>query len=92
MDAKKQPASKLKDIRNSVKARLKAMEREGMSEEELDNADSASALSKFREQWANLGKKADKLMTESELASIADNWRQISKIISAMKVEVEPSH
>tara|TARA_R110002095_G_C4132404_1_gene227706 strand:- start:231 stop:608 length:378 start_codon:yes stop_codon:yes gene_type:complete len=92
MDAKKQPASKLKDIRNSVKARLKAMEREGMSEEELDNADSASALSKFREQWANLGKRADKLMTESELASIADNWRQISKIISAMKVDVEPSH
>ena len=39
-----------------------------------------------------MGKRADKVLTESELASVADSWRQISMVISAMDWKSEPDH
>jgi hypothetical protein len=84
MDARKQPQSILKDVRNSVAGRLKARDFDALDEDEKLEAIEVSNIVKFQEQWATMGKRADKTMTESELASVADSWRQISMVISAM--------
>ena len=92
MDARKQPQSILKDVRNSVAGRLKARDFDALDEDEKLEATEVSNIVKFQEQWATMGKRADKVLTESELASVADSWRQISMVISAMDWKSDPNH
>jgi len=92
MDARKQPQSVLTDVRKAVKVRLKAREFDALDADQKLEAIEVGNIVKFQEQWATMGKRADKVLTESELASVADSWRQISMVISAMDWKSEPDH
>ena len=89
-DAKKQPASKLKDTRGAITRRLKAIEREGMTDDEIDTADDIKALTRLRTTFATLGKQFEAIAKQDELAEGGKPYQMLGKVIAAMVIE--PSH
>lgn len=85
--AKKQSSSKLKDTRGAITRRLKAIERENMSKDEIDTADDIKALTRLRTTFATLGKQFEAIAKEDELAEGSKPYQMLGKVIAAMVIE-----
>ena len=94
-DARKQSATKIRDIRDAAKKVWRAEELALMSEDEAEEAAEADALTKFKAKQAAQEKKAPEIFTEAELAKVAPAFQLIARVLAEKNmapVESEPSH
>ncbi len=93
--AKKQTATKIRDIRDAAKKVWRAEELALMDEDEAEAAAEADALTKFKAKQAAQEKKAPEVFTEAELAKVAPAFQLIARVLAEKNmapVESEPSH